>query len=546
MSTKRLNDISELIKGEKAIRCSISSITWERVNIIVEGEALLQKRKAEKCYLILRNLPGESEISIPIRPDEDGKFQSRINITTIKETYPLPHGIWDVFIRIVTPENVYESLFFKNSEIAENENYTKIFRYGRNRYVVNPYIEKAFGHMVVEIVNYKAAALKSKRTIKNMVKATRDFVYSLLYRLCAAIFPQNEKRVLFATDSRSNLSGNMRFVHDRMKERGLDFEYSYLFKEKVTHKRNIRDKLAMPYYLAVSKYIFVDDFYPMIYPLKLRENTELIQLWHAVGAFKTFGYSRVGKIGGPSPFSNHHKNYTKVTVSSQDVVKYYAEGFGVEECKVYPTGIPRTDVFFDKEYEESTKADLYKAYPELLGKKVIMFAPTFRGNGAKTAYYDFDQINYEKLYEMCGDEYVVIFKMHPFVKKGLEYPAEYEGVFYDMSENREINDLLFITDLMITDYSSTCFDYSLLNKPMLFFAYDLEDYISKRDFYYDFESFVPGKICRTFDDLLEAIKNEDYEFEKVGIFRDKFFEHTDGKSTDRVIDCIFNINEGLD
>ena len=89
----------------------------------------------------------------------------------------------------------------------------------------------------------------------------------------------------------------------------------------------------------------------------------------------------------------------------------------------------------------------------------------------------------------------------------------------DLSDEDELNDLLFVTDLLITDYSSVVFEASLLDIPMLFYAFDLFDYISKRDFYYDFESFVPGKIVFSQRELTEAITTGDFESEKVPPFK---------------------------
>jgi CDP-ribitol ribitolphosphotransferase len=80
------------------------------------------------------------------------------------------------------------------------------------------------------------------------------------------------------------------------------------------------------------------------------------------------------------------------------------------------------------------------------------------------------------------------------------------------------------------------FEYSTLGRPMLFFAYDLEEYVATRDFYVPFEEFVPGRIVRTFDELLDAVQRDDYHLEKVASFAARHFDHLDGTSTDRVID----------
>ena len=312
-----------------------------------------------------------------------------------------------------------------------------------------------------------------------------------------------------------------------------------MFKESLKTRRSFIDKFKMPYLLGRADIILIDDFNPTVQLVKYRKDTKIIQVWHACGAFKTVGFSRLGKPGGPVMKSKAHKLYTHAIASSTHVAKFYAEAFGIAESKVYPTGVPRTDIFFDSEYKIEVKERMYKAFEQARGKKVILFAPTFRGNGAKSAHYPFGKINMQALGNYCkSTDSVVIFKMHPFVKTPIFIPDEFKDVMIDASEYREINDILFITDLLITDYSSVVYEASSLDIPMLFYAFDLDGYISSRDFYESFETFVPGKIVKTFGELIKAIETNDFEQEKVAPFRDKNFEYQDGGSTDRVIDWL--------
>ncbi|MDN6724773.1 MAG: CDP-glycerol glycerophosphotransferase family protein, partial [Tetragenococcus halophilus] len=111
---------------------------------------------------------------------------------------------------------------------------------------------------------------------------------------------------------------------------------------------------------------------------------------------------------------------------------------------------------------------------------------------------------------------------------------------FDVSDVREVNDILFITDVLISDYSSLIYEFAVFKRPMLFYAFDLEDYITSRDFYEPYETFVPGKIVETFDDLIIALKEEDFEQEKVPKFLDKHFKYQDGKSSERLVDHLFS------
>lgn len=374
-----------------------------------------------------------------------------------------------------------------------------------------------------------------------ILKYIKTFLIGTLYKTFKKL-PLNEKKVLFLSDSRSDLNGNFAFVYDELVRRG-GYEIHTMLKPTIESKMSIFEKFRFLYNVATSKYILLDDFYPKIYSFSLRKGAELVQLWHACGAFKTFGFSRLGKKGGPKIRSKNHRNYTKAIVSSEKIRKHYAEGFGISEDNVVATGVPRTDIFFDEEYKREKMDELYDKYPILRGKKVIMFAPTFRGNGQKTAYYDFDKFDIEKMYNEFGKEYVVIMKLHPFVKNVPKIDEKYSDFIIDLSTEREINDLLFISDILITDYSSVCFEYSLLNRPMIFFAYDMEAYIASRDFYYPYKSFVPGPIVRDTDGIVNVIKKGDFKLEKLESFRNKFFDHFDGKSTERVVDMILGSND---
>ncbi|MGU3126782.1 CDP-glycerol glycerophosphotransferase family protein [Staphylococcus aureus] len=179
--------------------------------------------------------------------------------------------------------------------------------------------------------------------------------------------------------------------------------------------------------------------------------------------------------------------------------------------------------------------------PIIKGKKVILFAPTFRGNGHGTAHYPFFKIDFERLARYCRSIMQLCYsKCIRFVKNRLNISREHRQYFIDVSDHREVNDILFVTDFVFnSDYSSLIYEYAVFKKPMIFYAFDLEDYITTRDFYEPYESFVPGKIVQSFDALMDALDNEDYEVEKVVPFLDKHFKYQDGRSSERLVKDLF-------
>jgi CDP-ribitol ribitolphosphotransferase len=216
------------------------------------------------------------------------------------------------------------------------------------------------------------------------------------------------------------------------------------------------------------------------------------------------------------------------------------EAFGVSKEAILPLGIPRTDIFFDNSYSKSMKDEFYTKYPNLKNKKIILFAPTFRGGTKEKAYYPIDAFNPVEVYNSLNKEYAIVIKHHLFIKESFKVPKEYSDSIITISEDKDINDLLFIADILITDYSSVIFEDSLLNLPMLLYAFDLNSYVSNRGFYFEYIDFVPGKIVYSQDEIIKSIENKDFEKFKLKIFKNRFFDELDGKSTKRVLKLILN------
>ena len=382
-----------------------------------------------------------------------------------------------------------------------------------------------------------------KRRHKARLRLIRNRVFCFLFKLINSNYHKKGNRILFTSDSRAEIGGNEKFVYDRMVELGIDKQYDihFMFKASVKKYRSLKNKFLFVYYLATSDYIFMDDYQPEIYKVQYDPDVKIIQLWHACGAFKTVGFERIKAKGGPAFNTSVHKCYTHVPVSSELVVNHYSEAFALDRSKFYPVGVPRTDIFFDENYKKETMEKMYEEFP--LAKKaerVILYAPTFRGAGAKSAYFPTHMLNYRKIGEyLKKSNSVMIIKMHPFVSNAVKIPEDFEDVFIDASEYREVNDILFITDVLITDYSSVIYEMGLLNKPMLFYAFDLKSYVADRGFYEPYESMVPGKIVKNIQELLTALEQNDFEQEKLSEFVERNFTYRDGKSTDRVLQLVF-------
>lgn len=367
----------------------------------------------------------------------------------------------------------------------------------------------------------------------------------ILNRIFIIFTPLKQQRVLFISDNRKELGGNLKYVYDILPEQ---FEKVISIKVDRREKSGIKQFLERIKYLSTSKYILLEDLVQATSHIKVRKGQEVVQLWHGPGAFKKFGYSRATTDLGKGHIHKGYKKYTKAIASGSQIRNCYAEAFGMEIDKVQATGFPRTDLFFDEQSKDEKIEKLYQKYPFLKGKKIILFAPTYRGTQFRDAHYDIARLNLEKIYnELSNQNYIFIFKWHPFlannirlqIESGYDEYKKYKDFYYDLSTEGDINDLLLVTDILITDYSSVIFDYFFTNKPIIYFTYDLEEYANDRGMYFPFEDYVYGSIAKTNEELLKAIKEPNIEAEKRNKFKQKFLDACDGKSTLKTYKWIF-------
>ena len=360
--------------------------------------------------------------------------------------------------------------------------------------------------------------------------------------------PVDNKKVVFVEVRSLVITNSFKVIYDKLEnEYDFDIHTHFLGETRVKKKQYFKNCINMLKDIATAKYVFLNDASNCIGSIKnLRPETQIIQLWHGCGAFKKFGLSTADLIFGEDrkekkkyPF---YKNNTTVTVSSPEVVWAYEEAMDFEDdhSVVQPLGISRTDVFFDKEYIKSAYDKLYEAVPQAKGKKVILYAPTFRGRVASARTPN--KFNLGMFEDHFGDDYVVLFKHHPFVKKPPVIAEEFANFAFDVTETLGIEDLLCTADICITDYSSLVFEYSLFEKPIIFFAFDLENYCDWRGFYYDYFEISPGPVCKTNKEMIYYIENLDTRFdkEKIKDFRYKFMRSCDGKSTEKILQYIFD------
>lgn len=285
--------------------------------------------------------------------------------------------------------------------------------------------------------------------------------------------------------------------------------------------------------LATSKYVFLNDNFMPMASLKFSSKAVITQLWHAEGAFKKFGLSAPLTAEVADREKKCSENLTYVICSSQNIIPIYAEAFGVEKSKILPLGAPRIDSLLCPKDVDKIRADFDEKHPECKGKKLILYAPTFR-DAPEANQKLLDNIDTEAFNREFGKEYRLLIKLHPQINSGVKV----EGTT-DVTNGSDISELTLICDMLITDYSSACMDFALLSKPCIFFAFDLEEYEKERSFYFDYENYVPGAVAKNFEEVINAIKNPRNDEEKLRRFRDFNFDYKDCNNTKRIFDYIF-------
>lgn len=356
-------------------------------------------------------------------------------------------------------------------------------------------------------------------------------LYAFLFNISAALFSLKENRIAFISMHNENFKDSLGCVYEYLKKENK-YDFVLITREDLSVRKPLKVFsffLRKSQLLATSRYVFLNDNFMPMGKLNFRKEAVITQLWHGEGAFKKFGLhiSQPEDLRKREIAANEKLSY--VVCSSEGVKKIYAEAFGVDEKKVLPLGAPRLDYLMNKENEAAAKEKILSLYPEAKGKKIVLYAPTFRDDEERDRKL-LDSFDDEKLLRKLGDEYFLFVRLHPQVHTA---SADFKCAA-DVTEYDDVRELVLASDVLITDYSSICMDFCILDKKTVFYCPDLLWYRERRDFYFDYETFVPGEICKNFEGLSEAIKSP-FCKERNSRFKEMNFDFFDTHNAERVI-----------
>jgi CDP-glycerol glycerophosphotransferase (TagB/SpsB family) len=341
-------------------------------------------------------------------------------------------------------------------------------------------------------------------------------------------------RVVLATARVSTLDGNLLYLHRAISRLRPDLEivlllepYSYGLAGKLAYLVRL---LRGMYYLQTARLFVVDNAYLPIHVAPHRPATTVVQVWHAAGALKRFGLDTLQPVAEPER-TFLHRYYDAVVASGDRCRAPYAAALRTPLERVVALGSPRTDFFFDDDAMAAARERVLAAYPALAGKRVVLHAPTFRGRGiGKRAGTELDA---SRLRAALGDTYTLVLKTHPNLDPAATATAGYDVV---ADHTAEINDLLVVTDILITDYSSSVIEFALLHRPIVLLVGDLAEYEVDPGLYVDFRTEMIGTQVTDTDGVIDAILTGRFDPSGYDTFIERELGGSRGDASERFVE----------
>lgn len=344
---------------------------------------------------------------------------------------------------------------------------------------------------------------------KLLHKCIKIFMY-----IVNQLWGENEKKIIFSSFGGKSYSDNPRAISEELYKQDKSFEITWLIsapedkgKKTPSYVKCIKNLTLRAFFELATAKFWVDNVGKPTY-LKKSDSQIYIQTWHGDRGFK--------KILFDSPFATKEfelfesTNCDLAIAGSEYGEKKYRSAFRYQG-KILKKGCPRNDILINSNYSDieriKEKLDIRK------DQKIILFAPSYRRMNANK-FQSIDYIDIPKLLsvleEITSKEWLSLIRCHSSVK-GFSNSSVINNQIIDVSYYEDMRDLLLISDLLITDYSSSAGDFPLLRKPVILYQHDQEEYIKNdRSFYFDIEE-SPFIVAKNQNELLYTIRNLDWD-----------------------------------
>ncbi|MCI7084138.1 MAG: CDP-glycerol glycerophosphotransferase family protein [Tenericutes bacterium] len=408
--------------------------------------------------------------------------------------------------------------------------------------------------MIIDICKKNVVFRKMIRFFRLFFKKLNYLKYKLKYKV-------DDKTIFFEVYDGRNYTCSPKAIYEKMltMKEFKDFKFIWAFNDPSKHdvmkdkrlvivKTNTKDYYK---YISSSKYWIVNSI--MDECITKKKGQVYVQCWHGT-PLKRLRYdievngavlNTIEEIRKRNDrdavkfdyFISPSKYCTEKFTSAFNLIALGKKNIIIEE------GYPRNDSLFNRGKKDIDKIKDKLGIPK--DKKVICYLPTFRDNQHTSGVgYTYNlAIDFDSLKKRFGKDYVILFKPHYFIANKIDL-SKYKNFVYNVANYDEINDIYLASDLLITDYSSVFFDYANLNRPVMFYMYDFDDYKNNlRDFYISLDE-LPGPIAKTQKELEDYIVNIDKSISKYkktyDKFNDKYNYLDDGNASERVIRVVFD------
>ena len=354
------------------------------------------------------------------------------------------------------------------------------------------------------------------------MKRYKRLIYNVIYNFFCLF--SNKTKICFIRCSTSKIYENIDILYKKLK-----YKKQCLLIDNKCNIFNI-------YKISISKIIITDQSSQILSNIQVNKKTYCIQLWHSSGLYKKIGFdtnlNKNESIKEKKRLSRIHRNIDYFIISDSKLKKYYSQAFNIDENKILPLGLVRTDKLFS--YNNYKQQETIRKLLNCNSKKYLLYAPTYRTTIYGKRIHK-NILDIKILKQQLGKNWCFLFRKHPSVL--IKVP---DG-WYDVSDYK-LEDILYISDVLVTDFSSIIFDYSFFKKPIYLFIPDIEDYIKNQNGIYISPENIVGDyyVCKSSKELCDKIVQKKNTEQNIW---ERFMSSCDGHSIERVLNLIDNIDK---
>lgn len=371
------------------------------------------------------------------------------------------------------------------------------------------------------------------------IKNSYVILGSLFFKFLGLFIKIDPNLVLIVPNTGSTFSGSPKDIYDYMQSHDVYRDYNCVWAfndpQKMAEQYNLRTVKfdSLSYFLTSlkAKYWITDINVERGLHYKKKE-TIFLNTWHGVA---------LKKIGNDDPKSARYdySDLDFLCVSGNYDKKVFSSALNAPESSFLECGMPRNDRLFKT--TEKEKQELRQQMDIPNDKKVIIYVPTWRDSTDNGKSFGLKiQADFEKWERELSNDYVLLFRAHSRTTSLMN--LEFNEFIRDYSTYPDLNDMMIVADVLITDYSSVVFDYAILGKPFICFGYDYEAYLQERGCYFDPEEEYPGGVLRTEDQVIDKLLNMDItkESQNTLFLKERFMNYTHGNATQTCVEKLFD------